>query len=563
MKSDLQDYTETGSLERYAERLNQPIKATVLISEVDRMSHVDHRNIAANIIKIPGYTILYHWSHELTEAQMESVDVLAPYSFIGANISKLTIPSKVKKLPSFLGGVVQYRVPLATIAEFNITETNSIIKDLKSKYGPDDVKQYMELEYYPLYSQIQEIDLGNIEDIDAHALDGFVIQRLTLPPTLKYFNQKAFENNNIGEALFTSNAAPVVYEETHNRTSKYLSNTGTKFIAPKGKINKFRIGPWGSLNDGYISACLFEEGNDGTLELILEEPGILDKYITDANALNIENLIIKGLLYDTDFEIIKKCKNLRSLDLRQSFSFLSPQTLSENKETKEALMGLFGLVFEGAAAESKSKYENGNGAFLEYKTYQVFSDEFKRLMDESSLESIESNPECVLPPGAFEGLRFLTSIGYPSQMKTLKNGDLYSDYVAQIILPSNLKNLNAHIGGPHLQSITIPSSVKEIGDYVFSKSENLEELDLRNTEVEKIAWSALDGCSNLQNFYGSPVLNSFVRNGYSDQSKLSVGWIYTKEMPSGLDYFKVIHIPEGYCASYSGLNCAIIDDIKE
>lgn len=562
---DLRYYTQTGGseLESYAERLIQPIKANVLISEVDGMSYVDHRNIAANIIKIPGYTILYHWSPELTENQIKSIDVLAPYSFVGANISKLTIPPKVKKLPSFLGGVVQYRVPLATIAKFKIPEINSYIEDLKSKYDSEDVKQYMKIQEYPLYSKIEELDLSNIEDIDAHALDGFVIQRLTLPPTLKYFNQEAFENNSINEALFTSNAAPIVYENNHDITRNYLSNTGTKFIAPKGKIDKFRIGPWGSLNNGYWSACLFEDGNDGTFEITLEEPGTLDKHITDANALNIESLKIKGLLYDTDFEAINKCKNLRVLDLRQSFPSLSPETLSKNKKTAEALMGLLGLAFEGAASDTKSKYENGNGSFVEANYYQALNDRFKKIMNEKSLESIKSDPACILPENAFKGLRFLIAIAYPSQMETLKNGSLHSDYIVQIILPSNLKKLNAHIGGPRLQSITIPSSVKEIGRCVFSGSENLEELDLRNTKVEKIAWSALYECPNLQNFYGSPVLKSFERDDYRDDPELNVGWFYTKEMPYGLNYFKVIHIPEGYSAAYTSIDSTVIDDIKE
>lgn len=565
-KYDVERYICDGTvwgLEKYSKNLTNPIKAKVLISEIDHMHYADHSDVIANIVKIPGYTILYHWSPELSEEQIESVDVLVPYSYIGADIKEVTIPSKVKTLPSYLGGMTQIEIPLSTIARFNIPEINSFIDEIKSKDDKELLEYYLN-QKYPIYSKIEKINLGNIEDIDAYALDGFVIKHLTLPPTLKYFNVNAFKNNNILEAQFTSKAAPIVYEKYHDTTRNYLSNTGTKFIAPKGTIDKFRIGPWGSLNNGYWSACLFEDGNNGTLELTIEEPGTLSKYITDANALNIENLIIKGLLYDTDFEAINKCKNLRSLDLSNTFTCLSPETLSRNKKTASALMGLLGLAFEGAAADSKSKFDNGQGSYVEAEYYGALNDRFRTLMSKPSIENIKADPACVLPEDAFKGLRFLISIAYPSQMENLKNGSLHSDNVYQIVLPPNLKILNAHIGTPYLSAISIPSSVKEIKGYVFSGSKHLKELDLRNTGVETIAWSALNDCPNLQNFYGSPVLKAFDHNNYSGTPKLKIGWFYTKTMPKGLNYFKCIHIPEGYSASYTGLyNTLVLDDIPE
>ena len=565
-KYDVERYICDGTvwgLEKYSKNLTNPIKAKVLISEIDHMHYADHSDVIANIVKIPGYTILYHWSPELSEEQIESVDVLVPYSYIGADIKEVTIPSKVKTIPSYLGGMTQIEIPLSTIARFNIPEINSFIDEIKSKDDKELLEYYLN-QKYPIYSKIEKINLGNIEDIDAYALDGFVIKHLTLPPTLKYFNVNAFKNNNILEAQFTSKAAPIVYEKYHDTTRNYLSDTGTKFIAPKGTIDKFRIGPWGSLNNGYWSACLFEDGNEGTLDITLEAPGTLSNYITDDNALNIEHLVIRGVLYDTDFDVINKCKNLRSLNLKYSFPCLSPETLAKNKKEAETLMGLLGLAFEGAAADTKSKFDNGTGSYMDAAYYNALNDKYKKLMSETSIENIEADPTCVLPEGAFKGLRFLLAITYPSQMESLKNGGLYSDYVQKIVLPPNLKKLNAHIGTPYLRSITIPPSVKEIGGYVFSGSKNIQEIDLRNTGVETIAWSALYDCPNLQNFYGSPVLKSFNRDNYSSSPKLQTGWFYTKTMPNGLYYFDVIHIPEGYSAAYTNLgNTLIIDDIKE
>lgn len=138
-----------------------------------------------------------------------------------------------------------------------------------------------------------------------------------------------------------------------------------------------------------------------------------------------------------------------------------------------------------------------------------------------------------------------------------------SKIIQEVILPSSLIKLNAHIGSPRLSSINIPSTVNEIGGYVFNGSSRLEELDLRNTQVETIAWSSLYKCPNLTNFYGSPVLKSFKRDNYSEHPELNVGWFYTKEKPSRLDYFQIIHVPEGYSAGYSGLHCTVIDDIKD
>lgn len=564
---NLEKYTETGKyeLKKYADRLSSPIKTKVLISEVDGMAYVDHRNIAANIIKLPGYTILYRWSPDLSEQELESVDVLAPYSYIGADITKLKIPSRVRKLPSYLVGVCE-KAPLSVLAQFNNPQWNEVIANIEefAKDRDERVKEYLMEQEYPLYSKIEEIDLGNIEDIDSHALDGCVIYNLILPPTLKYFHQKAFEDSYVMEARFTSDSAPIVYDGNHNNTSSYLSDTWTKFIAPKGKIDKFRIGPWGTLiSNSYWSACLFEDGEDGVYSFNVEKPGTLNKFITDDNALKIENLTVSGILYDTDFTTINKCKNLRYLDLRNSFPCLSPEKIKQNKKNQEALMGLLELAFEGAAADTKAKFETGQGSSFEAAYYDLLNKKYQELMKADNSKSINADPNCKLPENAFDGLRFLVTIAYPSQLQTLANGSLSSKAIQEVVLPAGLIKLNAHIGSPRLGSINIPSTVKEIGGYVFSGSSSLEELDLRNTQVETISWSSLYKCPDLINFYGSPVLKSFIRDDYSNRPELNNGWFYTKEKPSGLDYFKTIHVPEGYSAGYTGFYGTVIDDIKE
>lgn len=558
----LANYTEKYDLESYADRLSSPIKTKVLISEVDGMAFVDHRNLATNIINIPGFTILYHWSPNLSEQEVESVDVLAPYSYVGADITKLKIPSKVRKLPSYLVGTSK-KAPLSVLAQFNNPQWNAAIAEM-TKDADEDMKAYIMKQEFPLYSTINDIDLSNIEDIDAYALDGCGIENLTLPPTLKYFHQKAFENNYVFEARFTSGAAPIVYDGDHNNTSSYLSETWTKFIAPKGKIDKFRIGPWGgSINNSYWSACLFEDGQETVYSFNIEKPGTLNQFITDDNALKIETLTLSGILYDTDFATINKCKNLRYLDLRNTFPCLSPETIKKNKETQEALMGLLGLAFEGAAADTRAKFETGQGSSFEAAYYDALNKKYQELIKADTGKSVSADPNCKLPEKAFDGLRFLVAIAYPSQLQTLTNGSLSSKIIQEVILPSSLIKLNAHIGSPRLSSINIPSTVNEIGGYVFNGSSRLEELDLRNTQVETIAWSSLYKCPNLTNFYGSPVLKSFNRDNYSEDPELNVGWFYTKEKPSGLDYFQIIHVPEGYAAGYSGLHCTVIDDIKE
>lgn len=559
---NLEKYTAKYDLENYADRLSSPIKTRVLISEVEGMAYVDHRNIAANIIKIPDYTILYNWSPNLSEQEIESVDVLAPFSYVGADITQLKIPSKVRKLPSYLVGVSK-GAPLSVLAKFNNPEWNDAIAEM-TKECDEDVKDYIMRRKYPLYSKINEIELENIEDIDAYALDGCVIHSLILPPTLKYFHQKAFENNYVLEAHFTSDSAPIVYDGAHNNTSSYLSDTWTKFIVPKGKIDKFRIGPWGTLiSNSYWSACLFEDGQETVFSFNIEKPGSLNKFITDDNALKIEKLTLSGILYDTDFATINKCKNLRYLDLRNTFPCLSPETIKKNKKSQEALMGLLGLAFEGAAADTKAKFETGQGSSIEAAYYDALSKKYQELMKADTGKSVKADPNCKLPEKAFDGLRFLVAIAYPSQLQTLTNGSLSSKIIQEVILPSSLIKLNAHIGSPRLISINIPPTVNEIGGYVFNGSSRLEELDLRNTQVETIAWSSLYKCPNLTNFYGSPVLKSFKRDNYSENPQLNVGWFYTKEKPSGLDYFQIIHVPEGYSAGYSGLHCTVIDDIKE
>ena len=509
------------------EYLLRPIKTKFLYIDTPER----FKEIIPNILITPSNTILYHWSSDLTEEDLMNIDYLAPYSYSDFNLAELTIPLKVKTLPYKLFG----------------------------KYDSSKPKK------------IQNIDLKNVEDIEEQALNGCYIDKLILPSTLKYFHKEAFEKGWIDEAYFTSNSAPIMYDKKygngHYYPASYMGfNTMTKFVVPAGKMDRFRIGPWAYSNSHGNYTCLFEEGINSDFSFDIEKPGTLSDFITDEIAPYIENLTLSGVLYDTDFEVIKKCKNLRTLNLAKTFPCLSPETIAQKQMTAEALAGLFGLALEGAAQNSKSKFINGNGSFNEAAYYQALNENYKKMGNSGKNDPIDSDIKCQLPEEAFDGLHFLKKIVYPEILKDIKNGRISSPSIQEVILPPNLIELNAHIGGPRLISINIPASVKKIGFGVFSGCENLYEVDLRNTNVETIADNAFMNCPNIKNFYGSPVLKSIKGNGFSSDhwDKIETGWFYTKEMPDGLKHhceFKTIHIPEGYTAAYSLYDTKIIDDI--
>ena len=88
----------------------------------------------------------------------------------------------------------------------------------------------------------------------------------------------------------------------------------------------------------FAQALKFEKGTDTKFSYTVEKPGTLGKYINNDNYMMIRDLTIKGVLYDTDIEVINRCEALRRLDLSECYVMVSPKTINDKRMSDAALL---------------------------------------------------------------------------------------------------------------------------------------------------------------------------------------------------------------------------------
>ena len=93
--------------------------------------------------------------------------------------------------------------------------------------------------------------------------------------------------------------------------------------------------------------------------------------------------------------------------------------------------------------------------------------------------------------------------------------------LTSLTLPSTLKYIGEYtFSNCGLKELTLPASVEEIGTYAFSYSENIEKVNIGNNV--KIGYDAFLGCTNLADEHGSVVINGVfcgTKHSYNSETK--------------------------------------------
>ena len=531
-----------GNLDTWGGRCNlkifnydKPIKAKYLVfprKDYFRDANLHcYENVFPNIIicKQEGKSILNHWDDSFDSSVLNEITELNNGAFAGSKLTSVSLPKAVKEIPRHC---------------------------------------------FSGCTNLQTVNLSEIETIHDFAFFNCSLTEITLSSKIKKLYRNTFADSKIKTVTFAGNYPPEILECKYDN-SIYEHNCtwieySQRFIVPKGRLSAFNIGAW-------KRASLREEGAPSGFVISVKEPGTLANQISDEIAVSLEELTIEGLLYDTDFAAIQKCKNLRVLDIGRSFVVKSPETQRADAAEKALVTFLIGATIEGARANAQNKYAHGHGDLGEVVQTEIYAELFNKYMANYDANKIEPDDQCYLPQHPFKGMMYLEKVVLPKQLKTITSWMDDSQVLTEVVLPPCLEVLDTKFatgGGDNercdLQIINFPSTLRVIGDYSFKNCKKLQVVDLSNTQVETLGKETFKGCNSLKTFKGSKFFKECkgydTMKFYSSGLQEIKGYFYTPEQPKQLntECFSEIHIIRGTKAGWTGVyRATVIDDIEE
>lgn len=413
------------------------------------------------------------------------------------------------------------------------------------------------------HSEIKSIDLNvkGLTYLGAYVFAGTNITSVTIPESITQISPHAFDDTSIKEVIIESQYPPVIEDKyveynpyNYNEPRRNIANSKNindiQFIIPQNSKEKYSIGYWKQLH-------IREAGTQTDYEFTIEKPGTLSNYINDENASNIINLKLKGFLDDTDYDALKKCKNLNKLDMSHCFTIISEKTQKAERDKEEAELAILQAIYGLATEEAKRQYNRGEtsiGTVLETHTVKNYLDEIQKLYDN---DKFVADKNCKMPYKALEGLSVLKEFAYPVQLESAYVSLPAS--IEKVTLPPMATEIGGFGGCKKLKTLQVPSSVTSIKPYSF-KGCNIDELDLSDTQITVFPEESFENCHIT--VFKAPKGLKRMCCGHKFQTDNA--WYYTQEPPTCFSFEgKMIHIPIGTKAGWNSVDkrTIIIDDI--
>ena len=222
---------------------------------------------------------LNKWDDSFSKDMIADVVEFATGAFQGANLASIDIPSQITILP------------------------NECFKDCKN---------------------LKSINLNGVKKIGEYVFCNTPMENIVLPSSIEQLSYGSFIGSNIKTVEMQGIYPPELIGQL-----KYKDDINILFLLPEGTKKNYNLGDW----KRYF---LREKNAKISYTFNCEKAGTLDTYITDAVASDIEDLTITGQLYDTDFAVLEKCSNLRSLDISHCFAMKSLETAKKERAEKQA-----------------------------------------------------------------------------------------------------------------------------------------------------------------------------------------------------------------------------------
>lgn len=431
-------------------------------------------------------------------------------------------------------------------------------------------------------SDITREDLSGFDAIMAGAFDGHhEIKTVTLPNNIKIIPVNCFKDCNIESITMDSveyifdnafSASQITFNMKEPPAFQNMYHYDEIFNMaeiriPKGTRKQYQLGNW----KNYV---VHEDGEKNNYEFIVEKPGILNQYITDNVIQTAQNISLTGILYDTDIDVLNKCKGIKNLDISKTLILKSPATIQKEEEDSKAFLSLLGGLTNMAAKNAQKKYDYGVGNLADAVGTKAIADFFNEASKNISNKKITPNKDCLLPR---LDMPQLEEIHLPIFLKHLGHGIKHHKKLRRIILPPALETLDtdAFSGCMSLDSISLPGTVKAFVYDQYSNEENknlcsLKYVDLSQTQLTEIPMGWLGETGGDMEYISFPkTLKEFeldIELGYSNcdiyvpLEEGSLRYIY----PSKGNTITRVHVPKGCKAGWTTHDShpiTIIDDL--
>lgn len=366
-----------------------------------------------------------------------------------------------------------------------------------------------------------------------------------------------------------------------------------EFTIPAGaRSHRYNVGDWSKLH-------LIELGVSDTYTFKLDSVGSLKNFINDDNAHNICKLTLKGVMDETEFELIRKCKYLKYLDMSHCFTFASVEVAKNKAKSELAFAQLVALASGWDRQQKELQHANHEISTEQLQQAQV-RDYFIQNsgIEDISMEDVDAlfgngkiipSSECYFPDYALQGLFYLEEIKFPKKLLKIEKKNLWakSEFytrLRKVTFSNELKYLGdmTFEKQNNLSEANFPDSLQYIGQLCFWKC-NLKKVDLSNTQIKQCDNKLYKTDINLL------VLNAFSENPIEEfrspknlvyrQKWYDDEWIKNDKPNEVVMYMntpepfcnaevlqglygriKEIHIPRGMKAAWRGYP-NVIDDI--
>lgn len=399
-----------------------------------------------------------------SNADVSEYDEIREYAFASTSVVTAKLGNKIKKLPRgcFYNCRLLKSIDMPSVEEFG-------------KYALEGATS-LALSEYVLSANIQEIDVTSLPS----SVKVINLTQHKYPPILNNYEPK--------KEVWKSG---VIFTTDHT----FIDLGALKdieFIVPKGSFKKYQIGNWKYLH-------ITEEGAQDTYSFQLDSVGSLKNLLTEDIIPNVKKLTLKGVLGETDFEYIRKCKNLQYLDMASCFTFEETQAAKERYSERAGFWRMVAGGVEASQKMNQQKYDNREISTEEAAKRETAAQIAKSFLPETmSPEEMDQafgkdrviwRQECYFPEFAFEGLCWLEHIKFPQKLVAI-----HKDLFASIAEMQHLKTihfseetvlLGDHIfsGASNLKNINIPRELMIIGRGCF-KGCAIDKVDLTNTKIK-------------------------------------------------------------------------------
>ncbi len=367
------------------------------------------------------------------------------------------------------------------------------------------------------------------------------IKNLTIPESVNFINADAFGLSNIKKVTMLSKIAPSIDNFYSNEDGRSYMNA-VDYVIPVNSLANYSIGPWKYLH-------VTEVGAKTDYEFYIKEPGKIDSFLTEKVMKSAESITLKGILFNSDIKKLCQCKNLRKLDISQTFILQSAKELEADAANANALASLF--ISMGVA--SQSDYNNGLKTYDDNFQIQYLA----KLGEMIKKGEVKSDPNCQIPN--LSDSHSLQYIIYPLQLQTI-DGRGVPTSVVKVVLPQDLKVIKNGTFSEcsKLKYINFPASLEKIevrtyGYPPFKGCTSIEAVDLSETKITELDMYTFEDCYSLILFKGPQTLNK-VDLSFKSKNPLNL-YFYNNEAIELLFHGGggKVHIPKGSKAGWTNI----------